>query len=215
MEAQSLERPRIPLLTTDEVLAVLRARWPEALTPNEIFFAARPEFRDDGSISGSAYARPSVNTLRDAGDLVADGKSGRSQLFRVKHKPLTSTGQAGLDVHAVPHAAATVVPPAAEVATPAAPPKPEAAAVRDDPDPIATILLGMARAPKPGSRIDIVKVQALEGITWARAAGWTDLRIAQEIIEASGLDARPEDIRKLVSSIPGSPPRLAAPVQQR
>ena len=214
MEAQSRERRRIPLLTTDEVLAVLKPRWPEPLTPNEIFFAARPEFQDDGSISGSAYARPAVNALRDKGDLIADGKSGRSELFRVKHKPLTSTGQAGLVVQAVPHAAAPVVPPAEVVAIPAAPPKPEAAAGRDDPDPIATILLGMARAPKPGSRIDIVKVQALEGIVWARAAGWTDLRIAQEIIAASGMDARPEDIRKLVSSIPGNPPRPAA-VQQR
>jgi hypothetical protein len=201
------------MLTPDEVLAVLKPRWPEALTPNEIFFAARSEFQDDGSISGSAYARPAVNALRDKGDLIADGKSGRSQLFRVKHKPLTSTGHSGLVFQAVRDAAAPAVPPAAEVATSAAPPKPEAAAGRDDPDPIATILLGMARAPKPGSRIDIVKIQALEGIVWARAAGWTDLRIAQEIIDASGMDARPEDIRKLVSSIPGSPARPA--VQRR
>ena len=85
----------------------------------------------------------------------------------------------------------------------------------DDPDPIATILLGMARAPRIGSRIDIVKNQAAEGIAWARAAGWTDHRIAQEIVEASQLDARPEEIIHLVAAVPGRSPSSGRTAQAR
>jgi hypothetical protein len=216
METQSIRRESIAMLTREEVLSVVRRNWPNPMTANEIFFAVRPDLQGaEPPIGGSAYARHAINALVDKGDLCAAGKSGRSDLFRVKNKPLTDGGHAGLDVRDVSHAPIAAAAPVRSAPTPAAPPKPEPAAGRDDPDPIATILLGMARAPRPGSRIDIVKVQALEGIAWARAAGWSDLRIAQEIIDASGLDARPDDIRKLVSSIPGSSVRPVATAQPR
>ncbi|MGU3656088.1 hypothetical protein [Methylobacterium fujisawaense] len=213
METQSSRRESIAMLTEEEVLPVVRRNWPNPMTANEIFFAVRPDLQGTKPpIGGSAYTRHAINALVAKGDLCAAGKSGRSDLFRVKNKPLMDGGHAGLDVRDVSHAPIAAAAPVRSAPLPpqAASPKPEPAAGRDDPDPIATILLGMARAPKPGSRIDIVKVQALEGIAWARAAGWSDLRIAQEIIEASGLDARPDDIRKLVSSVPGGPVRPAA-----
>lgn len=94
-------------------------------------------------------------------------------------------------------------------------PAPASTLSRNDPDPIATILLGMARAPRVGSRIDIVKNQAAEGIAWARAAGWTDHRIAQEIVEASRLDARPEEILHLVAAVPGRGPSSVRTAQAR
>ncbi|WP_408903245.1 hypothetical protein [Methylobacterium radiotolerans] len=214
METQSSRRESIAMLTEEEVLPVVRLNWPNPMTANEIFFAVRPELQGaEPPISGSAYTRHAINALVAKGDLCAAGKSGRSDLFRVKNKPLTDGGHAGLDVRDVSHAPIAAPVRSTPLPPQAASPKPEPAAGRDDPDPIATILLGMARAPKPGSRIDIVKVQALEGIAWARAAGWSDLRIAQEIIEASGLDARPDDIRKLVSSVPGGPVRPAATAQ--
>lgn len=216
METQGSRRESIAMLTEEEVLPVVRRNWPNPMTANEIFFAVHPELQGaKPPIGGSAYTRHAINALVAKGDLCAAGKSGRSDLFRVKNKPLTGGGHAGLDVRDVSHAPIADAAPVRSAPTPAAPPKPEPAAGRDDPDPIATILLGMARAPRPGSRIDIVKVQALEGIAWARAAGWSDLRIAQEIIDASGLDARPDDIRKLVSSIPGSSVRPVATAQPR
>jgi hypothetical protein len=214
METQSSRRESIAMLTAEEVLPVVRRNWPNPMTANEIFFAVHPELQGaEPPIGGSAYARHAINALVAKGDLCAAGKSGRSDLFRVKNKPLTDGGHAGLDVRDVSHAPIAAPVRSAPLPPQAASPRPEPAAGRDDPDPIATILLGMARAPRPGSRIDIVKVQALEGIAWARAAGWSDLRIAQEIIEASGLDARPDDIRKLVSSVPGGPVRPAATAQ--
>jgi hypothetical protein len=216
MEPQGSKRGRIAMLTEEEVLPVLRRKWPDPMTANEIFFAVRPDLQGaEPPISGSAYARPAINALVNKGDLCKAGRSGRSDRFRVKNKPLTDGGQAGLAVRDVAHAPIAAASPVGSAPPATSPPKLEPAAGRDDPDPIATILLGMARAPKPGSRIDVVKVQALEGIAWARAAGWSDLRIAQEIIEASGLDARPDDVRKLVSSIPGSSHRSCSTAQSR
>lgn len=216
MEPQGSKRDRIAMLSEEEVLAVVRRNWPNPMTANEIFFAVRLDLQGaEPPISGSAYTRPAINALVAKGDLCAAGRSGRSDLFRVKNKPLTDGGQAGLAVRDVAHAPIAPATPVRSAPPPIVQAKLDPAAGRDDPDPIATILLGMARAPKPGSRIDIVKVQALEGIAWARAAGWSDLRIAQEIIDASGLDARPDDIRKLVSSIPGGTSRPCSTAQTR
>lgn len=229
MNDQSPKRPRVPMLSGEDALRVLRAKWPEAMTAREVYFAARPPTSDmDRSVSGSAYAKKAIDALVDQGVVVRERDDGsRSARFRVRHMPSANVGLAGIEACEVAHgseaapalqAASTMgeffdalleeedaegkAPALAAGALPDASPSPSTPS-RDDPDPIATILLGMARAPRAGSRIDIVKNQAAEGIAWARAAGWTDHRIAQEIVEASRLEARPEEIVHLVASVPG------------
>jgi hypothetical protein len=227
MNDQSPKRPRVAMLSNEDALRVLRAKWPEAMTAREIYFAARPPTSDlDRSVSGSAYAKKAIDALIELKLVVRDKEdSGRSARYRVRNMPSANVGLEGIEAREVAHGPETA--PAFELYpegaalleafvhaqygtgdAPAADPLPDvppsaSSPARDDPDPIATILLGMARAPRAGSRIDIVKNQAAEGIAWARAAGWTDHRIAQEIVEASRLDARPEEIVHLVAAVPG------------
>ncbi|MFC6048309.1 hypothetical protein ACFPYM_10735, partial [Methylobacterium hispanicum] len=68
----------------------------------------------------------------------------------------------------------------------------------------------MLQAPKPGSRAEIVKIQAAEGISWARAAGLDDLAIAAEIVAATGLAASPGEIVHLVAGMPTRADRMAS-----
>ncbi len=248
MRLEAGKRPRVAMISADEALRVLRAKWPEGMTARDVYFAARPPVTDaDRALSGSAYARKALVALVESGSVVKlEDKVGRSDLFRVHHMPSSNAGPDRIEAYEVLHN--RDVPPAPASAAPSdadtpsdpltstcgmgaffdglikeaearerdevagstvgseAPVRPTSASPgKTDPDPIATILLGMARAPRPGSRIDIVKIQAAEGIAWARAAGWTDHRIAQEILEASQLEARPEEIVHLVASVPGRP----------
>lgn len=238
MKHQSPKRPRVAMLSNEDALRVLRSKWPEAMTAREVYFAARPPVSDqDRSVSGSAYAKKALDALVEQGVVVlVKDESSRSASFRVRHMPSANTGLEGIDAREVAHGTEQPSVPAAdgmaaffdgllkdegdEIAAPAAGTVPDAPApasmpFRNDPDPIATILLGMARAPRVGSRIDIVKNQAAEGIAWARAAGWTDHRIAQEIVETSRLDARPEEILHLVAAVPGRGPSSGRTAQAR
>lgn len=239
MNHQFPKRPRVAMLSNEDALRVLRSKWPEAMTAREVYFAARPPVSDqDRSVSGSAYAKKALDALVEQGVVVlVKDESSRSASFRVRHMPSANIGLEGIDAREVVHGSEQPFIPAAtnvmaaffdgllkaeddEIAASAAgtapdAPAPASAPLRNDPDPIATILLGMARAPRVGSRIDIVKNQAAEGIAWARAAGWTDHRIAQEIVEASRLDARPEEILHLVAAVPGRGPSSGRTAQAR
>ena len=251
MNHQTPKRPRVAMLSSEDALRVLRAKWPEDMTAREVYFAARPPLTElDRSVSGSAYAKKAIDALVERGDVVlVESDGSRSARFRVSRMPGANSGLEGIEAREVAHGTGVKEPSAsskpagaedgtshargpdpiaAPVAVPAGivevagPSKGSAKAGQrtastagDDPDPIATILLGMARAPRIGSRIDIVKNQAAEGIAWARAAGWTDHRIAQEIVEASQLDARPEEIIHLVAAVPGRSPSSGRTAQAR
>lgn len=239
MNHQPPKRPRVAMLSSDDALQVLRAKWPEAMTAREVYFAARPPVTDmDRSVSGSAYAKKAIDALvaQEVVVIVEDGV-GRSTRYRVRHMPSANVGLGGIEAREVAHAPEVVPPlvaagnmsalldaflhaeesegPVLDATSPPSAHPPGSAPAKNDPDPIATILLGMARSPRVGSRIDIVKNQAAEGIAWARAAGWTDQRIAQEIVEASQLDARPEAIVHLVASVPGKGATTGRPAQTR
>lgn len=224
MESADIERHRIAMISREEALKALSDAWPEGLTAKEVYFAARPPVTDeDRAVSGSAYASKAIDGLIKEG-LVdrAQEKAGRSAIYRTSGKPLTPSGDAGLAVREVSHGeggpaleewlqtalatpaavdpgALTKVLPVAVVDRPRAT-RPSS----DGADRIAAALLRKLQAPKPGSRAEIVKVQAAEGIAWARAAWLDDHTMAAEIVAATGMDARPEEIVHLVAGMPGS-----------
>ncbi|OAH26281.1 hypothetical protein AX289_22320 [Methylorubrum populi] len=224
MESAETERRRIAMITREEALKALSAAWPEGLTAKEVYFAARPPVTDeDRAVSGSAYASKAIDGLIKEG-LVgrAHEKAGRSAIYRTSGKPLTPAGEAGLGVREVSHGEDA---PALEewlqtaLAAPAAAdpdaltkdlPVTAVGLLRasrpssDGADRIAAALLRKLQAPKPGSRAEVVKVKAAEGIAWARAAGIDDLTMAAEIVSSTGMDARPEEIVHLVVGMPGS-----------
>ena len=219
-------RSRIAMISRLEALTALAAAPPEGLTAKEVYFAARPPAsEEERAVGGSSYAHRALM------DLVAEGvaaKCGdeRPQRFRAKAKTLTPSGEAGLAVREVSHGkdepsleqwlgtAIASGPPLTQalpvsVVGPSDRPRTARAPAADGSDRIANALLRKLQAPKPGSRAEIVKVQAAEGISWARAAGIDDLAIAAEIVAATGIDAKAGEIVHLVASMPGSSQQAA------
>ena len=225
MEPAGTKRNRIAMIAREEALKALSAAWPEGLTAKDVYFAARPPATDaDRAVNGSAYALKAIYGLRDEGLVEsAPEKVGRAVVFRTCGKPLTPSGEAGLAVREVSHGegepaleewlqtaiatsvavvdpeALTKVLPVSVVGRPRA-----AHPTSDGADRVAAALLRKLQSPKPGSRAEVVKVQAAVGISWARAAWIDDLTMASEIISATGMDARPEEIVHLVAGMPGT-----------
>jgi hypothetical protein len=230
MEAVGTKHSRSAMISREEALQALSAAWPGGLTAKEVYFAVRPPVTDDDrAVSGSAYASRAIEGLINEGLVVRDQKkAGRSAIYRMIGKPLMPADEAGLAVREVPHDRGEVAlerwlqtaidnPRGTETTEPltvaqtgaATAPLGSARRTTDVADRIAAALLRKIQAPKPGSPAEIVKVRSAEGIAWARAAGIEDLAMASEIILATGLDARPEDIVHLVASLPGDARQVA------
>ncbi len=63
MEPQGSKRGRIAMLTEEEVLPVLRRKWPDPMTANEIFFAVRPDLQGAEPRSAAPPTRDRRSTL--------------------------------------------------------------------------------------------------------------------------------------------------------
>lgn len=208
-------RPRLAMISRTEALTALASGPSQGLTAKEVYFAARPPCGDaDLATGGSAYAHRTLAGLVHEGLAETCGPDTRPKRFRAKaevifngvDEPVAEKGLATEPARGRP----PVPAPATSASAAGLPDRSRADRPADDgPDRIANALLRMLQAPKPGSRAEIVKIQAAEGISWARAAGLDDLAIAAEIVAATGLAATAGEIVHLVAGMPTRPHRTA------